>query len=186
MLNHIIRLHVVAVLAVTSCISFQTKHMIHGKTRFGKRTGAHVELPTLQCKYKTEQAVALLTDLWTAVSRIATQSVSNFVLQDYNLNRFDIEGIIEHFQVCRDCAADEAFLMAARNDKGEDILQLVRTQFTVLTEESDDDDWGMWAEIFSDASNIGMRDDEVFPVESNDAVVVRDTMKWVDGGIQYK
>jgi hypothetical protein len=63
----------------------------------------------------------LLVDIWNKIAFPGEESVEQqFRLQDYGLNRRQMEGFIQHFQNCKDCAADHAFLMATQNDDNED------------------------------------------------------------------
>lgn len=123
----------------------------------------------------------LLVDLWDKIAFPTTatdDSDTVFRLKDYGLSRGDIKGFLKHFQVCKDCAADGAFLMATRDAQGDDVLQLSNVDFPLTVEEDSDDDWGLF-----DKSLLGDEANQVyvpsFPAEPLDDVVMADTKEWV-------
>jgi len=134
---------------------------------------------------KLVQLNRLLINLWDKVAFPTLDDTDTyFRLADYSLTRDDVKGFLNHFQVCRDCAADGAFLMATTDDDGHDALQLSNTAFPLAVEEDSDDDWGNWdaetAELIAKGRKEAM-DSYVppFPIESRDDVVMDDTKEWV-------
>jgi hypothetical protein len=134
--------------------------------------------------------VNLLADLWQAISfpppfNNGNDGEVDFLLSRYGLSRRSVSGLIQHFQTCRDCAADGAFLMATQDENtNEDILRLSQVQFATLTdEESSDEDWGNFDHsLYLDKDeDEGLRSPEasVFPVEESDEAVLSDTKRWV-------
>ena len=140
----------------------------------------------------------LLVDLWTHIAfpDENTPEIA-FKLADYGLKRGDVKGFIQHFQNCKDCAADKAFLMATQNEEKEDILRLSSVFFPIFSEEEDDEEWGMF-----DRSLLGEEGNEeeegsntngdivstdsddaipalIFPIETDDSIVLRDSKQWV-------
>lgn len=139
-----------------------------------------VELPK-DMDPRLVQLNRLLVDLWDKIAFPTTatdDSDTVFRLKDYGLSRGDIKGFLKHFQVCKDCAADGAFLMATRDEQGEDVLQLSNVDFPLTVEDDSDDDWGLF-----DKSLLGDEADAVyvpsFPVEPVDDIVMADTKEWV-------
>ena len=92
---------------------------------------------------KLLQLNRLLVDLWDKIA-FPTQDDSDtyFRISDYSLTRADLKGFLKHFQVCRDCAAESAYLMASADENGQDVLQLTNVYFPDAVEEDSDDDWG--------------------------------------------
>lgn len=85
---------------------------------------------------------SLLVSLWDKIAFPNTDDEdTDFRLTDYGLSRKDIGGFITHFQTCKDCAADHAFLMATQDDDGADVLRLSNVYFPILSETDSDDDW---------------------------------------------
>lgn len=91
---------------------------------------------------------SLLLNLWSAITFPSNDNDGevDFVLEDYQLKRNDMEGLIKHFQSCKDCSADKAFLMATQNDLNQDVLRLTNINYNLLSEDGDDDDWGHYEE----------------------------------------
>lgn len=104
-------------------------------------------------------------------------------LSDYGLTRKDVGGFIKHFQVCKDCAADHAFLMATQDDENNDVLRLSNVNFAVLTENDSDDDWGHFDLALLGEDNVELK--PIFPVEMDDNIVLIDTKEWVRKGLNY-
>jgi len=115
------------------------------------------------------QQVNLLVDLWNKVSfPTEDDTETEFKLSDYKLSRRNVKGFLEHFQNCKDCSADNAFLMATQNDEGEDVLRLNNVYFPLLVEDDDDNEWGQF-----DPSLLGDKHSDertIFPVEDRDEV----------------
>jgi hypothetical protein len=59
----------------------------------------------------------LLLSIWSKVA-FPSEDVDEiiFKLSDYGLNRNDVKSLLTHFQTCKDCAGDHAFLMAAQDE----------------------------------------------------------------------
>lgn len=88
------------------------------------------------------QHTSLLVSLWDKIAfPNEDDEDTDFKLSDYGMTRADVGGFITHFQTCKDCAADHAFLMATQDDSGEDVLRLNNVYFPVLTEADSDDEW---------------------------------------------
>lgn len=97
------------------------------------------------------------------------------MIQDFGVSKKIIPGLLEHFQVCKDCAADEAFMQITQ---GGNAVKLSRIGFNVFNHD-EDDDW-------DDDDNIAGYDGEqienektVFPIEEDDNVILRDSKEWV-------
>ncbi|KAJ1442045.1 hypothetical protein B484DRAFT_442458 [Ochromonadaceae sp. CCMP2298] len=120
----------------------------------------------------------LLTDLWGAVAFPDENEEVDFVLSEYDLERNQMEGFINHFQTCKDCAADGAFVMATQNDEDKDVMKLTNVAFSMLTNDGDDDKWGGW-----DPSLLGEQSAQdllpIFPIEEEDDVIIQDSKTWV-------
>eukprot|EP00600_Ochromonadales_sp_CCMP1393_P013247 CAMPEP_0175013844 /NCGR_PEP_ID=MMETSP0005-20121125/10165_1 /TAXON_ID=420556 /ORGANISM="Ochromonas sp., Strain CCMP1393" /LENGTH=483 /DNA_ID=CAMNT_0016270387 /DNA_START=17 /DNA_END=1468 /DNA_ORIENTATION=+ len=127
----------------------------------------------------TKKLTNLLTDLWGAVA--FPDGETDFLLEDYGLNREQVRGFIDHFQSCKDCAGDSAFLMATQNNDDKDIFKLTPVAFTLLTDDGDDDGWGDWGESeLVQRAELEKRDVEpIFPIENDDDIIIADTKKWV-------
>lgn len=130
---------------------------------------------------KLVQLTSLLTNLWGKVANPDTFGEVDFVLDDYGLTRRDVGGFINHFQTCRDCAAEGAFLSATQNIDKKYTLRLSNVHFAILTEDSDDSDW---RSSENDDEHCGSdQDNSVFPSESNDDIVIRHSKEWVTKGL---
>jgi len=121
----------------------------------------------------------LLIDLWEKIAfPTSDDSDTNFRIKDYELSRGDIRPFLKHFQVCRDTAADGAFLMASTDANGDDVLQLSNIEFPMTVEDEDAEEWGMF-----DPELLGSPDQDVyvppFPAEASDDRVMADTKEWV-------
>ena len=122
--------------------------------------------------------VSLLIALWNKISfPTEDDTETDFTLTDFGLNRNTVKGFLQHFQVCKDCAAEHAFLMATQNDEGADTLRLSNVYFPLCVEE-DVEEWGQF-----DPALLGAEMDPqsrtIFPVEHDDAIVLADTKEWV-------
>lgn len=170
--------------------------------RLGRRTGQLVE--NVRGKYGTSlfssttshgvnekllSQVQLLVDIWQNVVYpesnegidIEDADTSKvYRLKDYHLTRNDVKGFIQHFQNCKDCAADNAFLMATQDDSNDDSLLLSNVQFNILSESEDEYD-----SVDSGLSEYNIEEDNdtkqrpIFPIESNDDIILADTKIWV-------
>lgn len=118
--------------------------------RLERERAEHVPNP------KSMALIRLLIDFWHAISYPPNgseqseeeENVSILRLPDYSLTRNDVRGFLKHFQSCKDCGADNVFLMASQEyskkegDKGEkvDALRLSHVQYSLLSESEDDYD----------------------------------------------
>ena len=85
---------------------------------------------------------SLLVSLWDKIAfPNENDEDTDFRISDYGLSRKDVGGFITHFQTCKDCAADHAFLMATQDENGADVLRLSNVYFPMLSEEDSDEDW---------------------------------------------
>ena len=59
----------------------------------------------------------LLLSIWSKVA-FPSDDVDEiiFKLSDYGLDRNDVKSLLTHFQTCKDCAGDHAFLMATQDE----------------------------------------------------------------------
>ena len=92
------------------------------------------------------QHISLLIAIWQKIHALSQDTdsdvvdedddCSDFILSEYyggatesSRNRKLVDGVIKHFQFCKDtCAADGAFLMATQNSADEDLLRLSRVK----------------------------------------------------------
>ena len=52
-------------------------------------------------------------------------NIVSFLIVDYGLDKKTVKPVLKHFQSCKDCAGESAFLMATRNEEDtEDVLML--------------------------------------------------------------
>lgn len=134
----------------------------------------------------TKQA-RIMNDIWESIAFPESSEVfKDFKLKDYDLNRRDVKGMIQHFQFCKDYAADNAFLMATQDDEKQDVLRLNYISFPVLSAENDDYDEEYDENDISNKikdlygeDGMGEAETPIFPIESDDEVVLRDTKAWV-------
>jgi hypothetical protein len=91
-----------------------------------------VTMSTLAAEPITHRLTKLMVDLWGAVAFPGDGSEVSLPLSQYALTRKDVRGLLKHFQSCKDCAADNAFLMATQNSANEDVLSLCYVNFAVL------------------------------------------------------
>jgi len=129
------------------------------------------------------QRALLLKELWSKIVFVNEDTTtSDFRLKDYLLNRGDVKGLIKHFQNCKDCAADNAFLRATQNDNNDDVLRLNYVQFPLLSEdyseEDNEEDW-----ILKHATEQNYEElRPIFPIENDDKIILADTKAWVRAG----
>ena len=160
----------------------------------------HISNPNLDIRFKIHATLSaeiepalnrkalLLLDIWSSISKGEEIDQQDFRLVDFGLTRNDVKGLIKHFQTCKDCAADSAFLMAAQDEKNNDVLRLNSIYFPLLSENYDLED-ELEPEYPTDNNLIdgGNVDDSstlIFPVEQDDIVVLHDTKRWVQSGIR--
>jgi hypothetical protein len=86
----------------------------------------------------------LLVDIWGAISFPASEDDEKiFKLSDYAMDRNSARGFLQHFQSCRDCAGDQAFLMAMTDEEKNDVLSLSTMHLPLLSaDEEDAEGWG--------------------------------------------
>ena len=132
---------------------------------------------------KIFRQTALMVSLWKNVAFPPdTDNGVEFKLSDFGLTRSDIRGFLNHFQTCKDCAADNAFLMATQNSNNEDVLTLTSVNFPILSEDEDDEEWTDYENYYEkelDENGNEIVADSVFPIEDNDEIVLNDTKAWV-------
>lgn len=142
-----------------------------------------VEISSLSKNY-----VKLLVELWSKISfppdddESSNENGLEFIINDYGLNRTTVKGLLNHFQSCRDCAADNAYLLASQDDLKRDILQLQLTNFNIFSDDEDDvfdeKEWGNFNEI--DGLNTeDINTETIFPVEPKDDIVLKDMKGWI-------
>lgn len=97
------------------------------------------------------------------------------VLKDYKLKRKSVRGFLKHFQTCKDCAVDNAFLMATQDEEGNDAVSLSSMSFPLAVEDEDDEEWGQFDQ--SEEFLGAMIDTNIkpFPEEPDDDIVLADT-----------
>ena len=139
--------------------------------------------------------VNLLVDLWEEVIKPSDIEGKIYLLQEYNnMKHNHARGLIDHFQNCKDCAADGAFIMPNRIDN-KDVIEFTNLDYKILSGDTDDlDNWGddvladmkaMGIEPSDENGSGGMQSDEngtnrpVFPIENNDDIILADTKAWV-------
>jgi len=135
--------------------------------------------------------IALLISLWQNIAFPPPSEQDDnhvdFKLTDFGLSRNTVRGVLSHFQTCKDCAADNAMLIATQDETNDDILRLLATNFPLLSEE-DDESWTDYSNLGELEGEEGMgtqaEDDEVsnkpvFPIEGDDSIVLAHTQDWV-------
>lgn len=129
---------------------------------------------------------ALLISLWQNIAFPPQENENHvdFKLSDYGLSRNTVRGVISHFQTCKDCAADNAMLIATQDEvDNNDVLRLLATDFPMLSEE-DDESWTDYSGVF-DGEEDGVGQDDIvtnksiFPIEGDDSIVLAHTQDWV-------
>jgi hypothetical protein len=126
--------------------------------------------------------VALLVAMWGKIAfPTEDDQETNFRLGDYGLDRNSVKGFLQHFQTCKDCAADNAFLMAAQDEAdGADMLRLSNVYFPMCVEKDSDDEWGLFdPDLLGENGGTGENERTIFPVENDDVIVLADTKEWV-------
>ena len=132
----------------------------------------------------------LLLSIWEKVAfpELSDFGESIFKLSDYGLDRGSVKSLLEHFQNCKDCASDDAFLMATQDVEGNDILSLSCVSFPLVSGDSDGETFGNedYSDILSEY-NDELKSEEfqkgIFPIENDDNIVMRDTRQWVQSVI---
>lgn len=136
-----------------------------------------------QLNPKLLSKTSLLVHLWGAISYpVDAIEETDFLLRDYQLTRYDVEGLTKHFQACKDCAAEGVFLMATQNDEGYDVLRLTNMPYDLLTDDGDDDEWGVYEQDEAVVASEQVDTRPIFPIESDDEVIIIDTKNWVKKG----
>ena len=152
-------------------------------------TSLYSSPPSHEVNKKLFLQVQLLVDIWQNVVYPESNEGTNnddddggkvYRLKDYDLTRNDVKGFLQHFQNCKDCAADNSFLMATQDASNDDSLLLTNVQFNLLSESEDEYD-----SLESGLSEYNLEGDKdtnerpIFPIESNDDIVLADTKIWV-------
>lgn len=132
--------------------------------------------------------VNLLVDIWKGISFPDYTGDDDilFRLEDYSLSRKDVKGFLNHFQSCKDCAADNAYLMATQDNGNKDTLKLSNIQFNILSESEDEyssldnvnEDYAY--DDYSDDAGSDVELKPIFPIETDDAIILKDTKEWVN------
>jgi hypothetical protein len=113
-------------------------------------------------------------------SDLDSRSNSNtMTLAHYNMTRNDVKGFLNHFQACRDYAADNAFVMAMKDENGQDALFLNKVDFPLAVEDENAEEWGQFDKSEEFLGKIETVPAASFPAEHDDAIVVEDTKRWV-------
>jgi len=97
------------------------------------------------------------------------------MIQDFGISKKIIPGLLEHFQVCKDCAADEAFMQVTQ---GGQAIKLSRIGFNVFNSD-EDDDWDDNDEIAGFDGEHIENEKTVFPIEEDDNIILKDSKEWV-------
>ena len=100
-------------------------------------------------------------------------------LADYNMTRNDVKGFLNHFQTCRDYAADDAFVMATKDKNGNDALLLNKVNFPLAVEPEDGEEWGQFEQSEEYLGKMQESSWRSFPEELDDEIVLQDTKEWV-------
>jgi hypothetical protein len=145
-----------------------------------------VSQPALQftlrdATYPVEKLIAkvsLASQVWESISQSGYDQVKTFQLNDYNVSRSDVTGFLKHFQLCQDCVADGTYLLATQDERQHDVLRMVRTNFSILTDDGDDDNWNDWTG--SEEAVV-----EEYPTVLDDQMLLHVTQQWVDKGTPY-
>lgn len=142
------------------------------------RVASGIEQPPVDGKLMA--LTKFLVSFWKTMSSPDDGAVSKtMTLADYNMTRNDVKGFLNHFQTCRDYAADDAFVMATKDKDGNDALLLNKVNFPLAVEPEDDEEWGLFEQSeeylgkMEDASGLS------FPEELDDGIVLQDTKEWV-------
>jgi hypothetical protein len=118
-----------------------------------------------------------LKEFWeTIVYPDESGEPKELLLNDYGINqKIFVNGLLEHFQVCKDCAADEAFMQVTQGGKG---IKLSKIGFSVFNNDEDDD----WDDTDDIAGYDGEQVEDtktVFPIEEDDSIILKDSKEWV-------
>ena len=147
----------------------------HAETTSGLDEGTRTSL---------NKKAMLLASIWMKICQQNDDGEVDFRLVDFNLNRNEVKGLIKHFQTCKDCAADNAFLMASQDNDNNDVLRLSNVYFPLLSENYDEEGDNI-DDIVAELVDQGPMGDNrpIFPIEPDDEVILRDTKKWVKSGL---
>jgi hypothetical protein len=128
---------------------------------------------------KIMKMTRFLVDVWSKVCYPSESGEDLLVLKDYKLKRKSVKGFLKHFQTCKDCAIDNAFLMATQDDEGNDAVSLSSMHFPLAVEDENDEEWGQFDQS---EEYLGKKIDvntKPFPEEEDDDIVLADTKEWV-------
>lgn len=176
-------------LLVIFLVSLSIAFKIHyNRNRFNPLKSIQEKETSRELKLKKTN---LLLSIWQKIAFPNEHEPENdFRLKDFGLTRYDVKGLLQNFQNCKDCAADNAFLMAIQDESNEDVLRLSNVAFPLISDDDPDidEDPNMWSphtnpeeEVYSDDSDEEML--PIFPVEASDEIVLTDTKKWVQAVI---
>eukprot|EP01041_Mallomonas_annulata_P006512 gene6512-13151_t len=127
-----------------------------------------------------KKQASILGEIWKQIAfPTESQVIMDFRLDDFGLNRNTVRGMLQHFQFCKDCAGDNAFLMATQDKDKNDLLRLNHVAFRVLSEEQDEFDDESFEIVIPEGHNEDLPMLPIFPIEPNDDVLLADTMAWV-------
>ena len=130
--------------------------------------------------------IDFLISLWDNISFPNPTNEVTFNLNDYGLNRYNIKGILKHFQACKDCTTEDSILIATQNDNKEDILILNNAEFKTLSDNPEDND-ETWEDLdenmFENESFNVLSMVPVFPTENSNEIILEITKNWVEKSI---
>lgn len=142
--------------------------------------------------------IRFLIDLWRNIASpddetdLDSRSPSDLIeksfrLTDYSQSRQSIQNVLKHFQTCKDCAADDAILLAEQDDDNNDMLTLTYGNFKLFNDDIDEDGEA-WEDIPDfDDSILGPKvegtiEELIFKEEHDDEVVIDVIRNWVTKG----
>lgn len=130
-------------------------------------------------KSESLNRATFLKEFWETIVNPENDS-KELLLQDYGINQKIIPGLIEHFQICKDCAADSAFMRVTQGGKA---IQLSNVGFNLFDSENDDD-WDDEDEIAGFEGEVPTENvKNVFPIEEDDNIILHDSKRWVQAVI---
>ena len=138
------------------------------------------EIAEIDVDPKMVRLTKFLIALWNKISfppSAEDQDEVTFTLDEYGLNRKDVTGFLKHFQLCKDCSAENAFLMASKHD-GKDSLTLRNVFFPLAVEDENAEEWGQFDKSEENLGSL-VAPPPPFQQELDDEVVLKDTKEWV-------
>ncbi len=123
-----------------------------------------------------------LVEFWQSMASTEEEGSTNkmMTLEDHGIDRKDVRGFLQHFQTCRDCSAENAFVMATKDKEGKDALSLNMVNFPLAVEDEDAEEWGQFDQSDEYLGSMEDTPQPPFPVEEDDEVVLMDTKRWVN------